>query len=62
MCLFPSSRADFSPVWDGFPYAFLYFSLQITKFPGKELLVLSVFFLFCLFVCLFFRPDREQIL
>ena len=22
---FPSSRADFHPVWDGFPYVFLYF-------------------------------------
>ena len=40
---FPSSRVDFPPVWDDFPYVFLYFSLQITKFPGKELPVSPIF-------------------
>ena len=38
---FPTSRVDFPPVWDGFPYDIL--SLHITKFPGKELPVLPVF-------------------
>ena len=48
----PSSRADFPPVWDGFPYVFLYFALQITKFPyNKELPILHVFITKCLLVC-----------
>ena len=40
---FPIARPEFPPEWDGFSYAFLYFSLQITKFPGKELPILPVF-------------------
>ena len=47
---FPSSRVDF-------PYVFLYFSLQITKIPCKELPVLLFFFFFCFCFCFFFfRP------
>ena len=41
---FPSSRADFLPVWDGFPYVFFFFPLQIphlgTTFPPLFLKVL----------------------
>ena len=61
---FLSSRADF-PMWDGFPYVFLYFFLQVTKFPGKELPVLPVFFFFsqacrecCL--CLYLASNWHQ--
>ena len=42
---FPSSesRADFPPVLESFSHVFFYFSLQITQFLGKDLLILSVF-------------------
>ena len=57
---FPSSRGNFP----SFFYAFLNISLHITKFPGKELPVLSFLFVclfaFCLLsfllLFLFFRP------
>ena len=40
---FSSSRADFPPVWNGFPYFFFISFFQITRFPSKELPVLPIF-------------------
>ena len=40
---FPPSKVDFPLVWDGFPCISLFFSLQITKLPGKALPILPVF-------------------
>ena len=43
LCKVPSSRVGFPPVWEGFPYVFLYF------FPSKSQNFPARSFPFCLF-------------